>query len=234
MKEEVSNRTLAITLVIAIVISLTGTIISLNRLAQSRVPGITGFAIDTDVATATVQIVSTASISFKVNMLDFGTGMVNTSGGNTNCSLATGKTSGFKDSNSSCINFSKLGNLTSLVIENDGTDNMTINLSADKDLNTFVGGGGSGEEQFSWNITCNESATGCCSNLTNNGSLGSWATGWWPVNTTQTQICGGSGLYFTDDNDSILVNLNLTIPYDSPYAGEGQQSVTFTVAGATT
>jgi hypothetical protein len=81
MAEEISNRTLAILLIIAIAISLGGTIVSLNRLAQVRVPVITGFA--SDQGTATVNITSQASLIFAVNSIDFGNGWVNSTAANT-------------------------------------------------------------------------------------------------------------------------------------------------------
>ncbi|MBS1266080.1 MAG: hypothetical protein MAG795_00045 [Candidatus Woesearchaeota archaeon] len=231
MAEEVSNRVLASVLIVAVVVSLVGTIISLSRLAKVGVPDILGYALDTHTATASVQIMSTASIRFQIDTLDFGTGMVNTSGGNTNCSLATGDTTGVRDGQNRCINFSVASNLTSLEIENDGLNNMTINLTFDTNATDYVGGGDSQQEEFRFNISENES--GSCINLSNTQNVDFPAENWTHINTSMFWVCAPPGLTFEDTIDSLDLHLNLTIPYDSIYAGEGVQTCTITATAST-
>ena len=98
MADEISNKTLAFLLVVAIAISLGGTFVSMNRLnTLMNLPGVTGFATANSTGTANVTITASASIRFAVNNLDFGIGAVNSSAGNTVCSLASGSVAAERD-----------------------------------------------------------------------------------------------------------------------------------------
>jgi hypothetical protein len=185
--------------------------VSLNRLSSViRAPAITGYAASSGTGTTNISIVTTASIRFAINNLDFGRGAVNTTGGNTLCSLASGTASGFKDGANQCINFSAVGTLKSLQIENDGSLNLTVNLTSDKVADAFIGGGPSDAELFRFYVGNNE--TGSC-------SPAPFPTTWTSVSTNSTLICNATlatgGLGFITTANSLVLHINITIPSDS-------------------
>ena len=78
-----------------------------------------------------------------------------------------------------------------------------------------------------------ENESGSCVNLSNTQSVAFPAENWTTVNTSMFWVCAPPGLVFDDTNDSLNLHLNLTIPYDTIYAGEGQQTCTITATATT-
>ncbi|MBI4150509.1 hypothetical protein HY492_00105 [Candidatus Woesearchaeota archaeon] len=182
----------------------------------------------TDTGTVTLTLQSTGSVRFAVSTLNFGTGKVNTTAGNTECILDS---NGTNDS-SKCINFTRLfGNLS---LENDGSTNVTVQLVSDVAAAAFFGGNPS-FARFRWNTILNE--TGSCRNGTGGNGSVTWddSTGlkctsavdvagnctvnpmnWTDVNVTSpgTTICG---MFMPEEaNDSIGIEINISIPFDAP------------------
>jgi hypothetical protein len=206
---------LAILLVVAIAISLGGTFFSLNRLSNlMRAPPSTGYATNPQ-GSAIVNITAIGSLKFALGLLDFGIGSVNTTD-NEYCSMASGADSGFKDANNRCIDFNDPATFKSLVIENDGTKNLTITMDSNKNAATFIGGTGS--PGFKFYVTNNE--TGSCPDPV--------PAAWTNVNLTTMNLCSGTGLGFDNGADTMYIHLNITIPYNSLL---GLQEVTLTVTG---
>jgi hypothetical protein len=214
MADEISNRALAILLISAIVVSLGGTLISLNRL--SRLSAMTGF-ITNPQGTAQVNVSQTAALQFSISNLNFGIGSVNTTTGGNACSMASGNNSaGYKDGVTRCIDFNEANTFNSLEIENYGNRNLTLTLNSNKNADTFIGGTNPG---FKFYVTNNE--TNACPSPVPDA--------WADVNASvEMNICSGTGLDFTDNADSLDIHLNITIPYNSK---TGQQTVTLTVTG---
>ena len=201
-------------------------------------------AASTDTGTATLTIGTAGSIRFAVNAIDFGSGSVNTSSGNTQCILDTNGT----NESSQCISFS--ANTTYFQLENDGTANVTVQLLSNKDASAFFGGTAT-LASFRYAVFNNESQS--CRNGTGGtgtvGQIGGGAgnctaaddtagnctvspMGWTDVNSTGVTgatIC--QRLLFTDLNDSIGFDINITIPYDAP---SGAKSATFTATATST
>ncbi len=206
---DISNRALALLLLMAIIISVAGTLVSLNKLSQKS--GTTGYAVSTDASTASVTIQSNTVLRFVVNSIDFGTGYVNTSGGYIKCimNLSTNTTTITK---TGCANFNTTGN--PLVLENAGTTFLNVTINSTKDASTFIGGT---SPAFQYMIAENE--TGSCK-----GTLSSvaWTT---VVAGTAQNIC--SNLTYIDSNDSLKMGIQVTIPYDSGVGGTD----TFTATG---
>ena len=75
---EVSNRVLAALLIVAIVVSLGGTMVSLNRIRMLSFVPVTGFD-TTDTGEVGVNITAQAAMEFTKAGIDFGTGWVNSS-----------------------------------------------------------------------------------------------------------------------------------------------------------
>jgi hypothetical protein len=154
-----------------------------------------------------VSVQQVASLSFAINSINWGGGFLNTSLGNQVCVLDTEGS----NSNSQCRNFSTV--TQGLVLENDGSANLTVDLRSNATADQFIGGD-SALNEFKWKISQNES--GSCGNLTGPAS-------YVDVNTTApgTRICstffatGLGGLNFLNDADTLEIDINITIPYDA-------------------
>ena len=212
MAEEISNRTLAILLILAIAISLGGTIISLNRFTQVNM--ITGLA-GSSTGSARVNVTSTASLRFVKNATNFGDGSVNTSAGNQYCRLTAEELIDYNGTAATCIGFNT--SREELEIENDGNTLLNVTLASAKTPAQFIGGT---TPEFMWKVDANES-------LVCDGSIA--PADWTTVSTTDLQIC--PKLDFQNGNDSLDVHFNITIPYNSL---TGVQTVTLTATGTAT
>jgi len=167
---EDSNKTLALLLVAAIVVSLGGTIVSLNRLGQFQISSATGRAITN--GTATITITATTIINITDTQIDFGSGALN--GGFENCTLR---------SNESGVVPSGCGTWTwtqgdHFVMENIGSSTISVEVTGSTP-STFIGGtlpgyqyacadteGEAGSETYTstW-TTFSGSAQSCVNNL---------------------------------------------------------------------
>lgn len=195
-KMDISNKTLAMLLVAAVVVSLAGTIISLNKLSSLST---TGYATSTT-GTANVQVNTSASIRFAVSSLNWSSGSVNsTLGAPLNCTLIVGLAN-----SAGCIGFTQVTN--PLVLENDGNLPVKVELATDKSAATFIGGNAAGGPQFMYNVSNNESDS-CYTTPTPTAYFTD-------VNTTSTgtQIC--DTLDFKDANDTLKIYVKINIPYD--------------------
>ncbi len=239
MRDDISNKSLATLLIVAIVVSIGGT-----WLVLSKTPGvlqITGLQSSTSTGQINVTIETLGSIRFANNTLNFGQGRVNTSLGNDRCILDT---NGTNDLNK-CINFTTNGagtNHGALELENDGSTNATVQLSFDKNADTFLGGSSTINE-FRFSIAQNGTENASCTNSTGgygtsgncsmaaNGTCTVGPDGWFGVNTTApgSTIC--QKLLFSNANDSIRVEINITIPFDAS-SGSKQAILTATATSA--
>jgi hypothetical protein len=203
---DISNKTLAIILVAAVVVSLAGTIISLNKLN-----GITGFA-TTPTGIAEVQVNTTSSIRFAVATVNWTSGSVNST--YVNCTMDT-----VGNLSSGCIGFHSVSQ--ALVLENDGNVPVNVSLRAASSNSTFIGGTlvGGGPE-FMYNVTVNET----------NSCGAPVPAAWTDVNLSSpgTLIC--PYLDYTDGNDSLKIGLWINIPYT---ASSGIKSNTLTATAST-
>ena len=76
---EISNKSLALLLVAAIVVSLGGVFVTLQRLETEYRPPITGMADTTDTGTVLLNIGENVAINFTSATMDWGSGAVDTS-----------------------------------------------------------------------------------------------------------------------------------------------------------
>jgi len=226
MAKDVSNKQLATMLVVAIVISLGGTWAVLQKSSDLR--SITGLQSSSDTGTAQLTIETIGAIRFAVDTVNFGSGRINTSAGNQRCILDTKGT----NNSAQCINFTAV--TAGFQLENDGTANASVQLSFSNDADGFLGGDPTINE-YRYNVSQNETnscrnstgGTGCAAGINCTVAPVSWSD----VNTTApgTTIC--PKLLFSDLSDSILVDINLTLPYDTP-AGAKQSTLTATATTA--
>ena len=202
--EEISNKTIAALLVVAMVLSLSGTFFSLNKLNMLQ-KGVTGYA-TTDTATATLQLQEVTSIVFQTghDAVDWGTGSVDTSNGYTECNLTTSNLSAY----SGCVDFN--AQPEPFILENDGSVNANVTINASADPSSWIGGTNPG---FYFNASNYE--PGSCA--------GTLASGETPLNTTEVMLC--TNLTFDNSKDTLTLDLKAEVPYDAP---TGSKSVTVT------
>jgi hypothetical protein len=203
---EISNRTLAFLLVVAIVISIGGTFLSLVKLNQFTYTG----KATSDTGRANFTIESDVSISFTTNAVDFGTGYVNATAANVqNCTMDTNLTK-----SSDCVNFSAAF-WGPFVLENQGNINVSVNLTSNATATEFIGGNATIR---AFTFVMQENETGACPvNVT--------PTTWTAVATASSLICGN--LLGTDSTDALNMHIGVVIPEDA-YKNEHRALLTAT------
>ena len=210
---EISNRALAFLLVVAIVISLGGTILSLNRLSTV---GFTGAA--TALGTTNLTITNAVAIDFINTNVNFGTGYVwPTAALITNCTMDTNATAPANTSpQQACIGF------TSVVgapfnLRNDGNVNLNVTLQADANATNWIGGT---YPLLQWYVSNNTA--------TINGCQGTdFVPQWANVNVTAAQkVC--DSMKWQSGFNIINVSMKVQLPSD---ALPGVRIVNITAAG---
>ncbi len=196
--EEISNKTIAALLVVAMVLSLSGTFFSLNKLNMLQ-KGVTGYATAyNDNATATLSLASVTSITYTTNAVDWGTGSVDTSNGFTECNLTTSGLAAY----SGCLNFN--AQPAPLVLENDGTVNVKVNITANETPSSWIGGTNPG-----FYFVGSDNEAGSCDATT--GNLVTTETA---LSTTEVTLC--ANLSYDNANDALNLDLKAQVPYDAP------------------
>jgi hypothetical protein len=212
---DISNKTLGVFLLAAMVVSLGGFIVAFNHLDT-----VTGRA-TTDTGTTNFSINSTLSVSFTNNKVDFGTGVVNPTG-NGSCTLNTtgpgmlnGGTNGVGTTNPDCIGFNN--SLQPLRIQNQGTQNVTLNMTFSQTASTFIGGT---TPSFTYRTSWNETSTSCKTGLNGNVSVTEVAAA-----NTNVSICNATQFNWISGTRTLNVDLGIKIPVD---ATPGTRAVTIT------
>ena len=145
---DLSNKSLALILVVAIVISLGGTIVSLDRLNKLNPHGFTGFATGNATGTANFSLQTNVVITFVNSLVNFGTGYVNATNNSNYCEITT---NGTFNGTGAC-----LGGLTNATtpfyIQNNGNENVNLTLNASANASGFVTAA----------HMCRRSSSGCC------------------------------------------------------------------------
>lgn len=217
--DDISNRTVVLLLVVAIVVSLGGTMISLSKISSM---GITGAATGSAAGTTNVTITSVTTLEFKVQGLDFGSGNVYSNCSNCNMTSNGTWTGG-------CCGGSWAATDHPLVIENTGNTNVDLWLNSTKNNSELLGQSSTVEPEFKWRMsTMSGQEASRISTLQSLGATGDdtaaacgtqtlYYTGWTTINSTdQFCICGPcSGSYgFEADNsrDEIVVDFLVSIP----------------------
>ena len=148
------------------------------------IQSLTGYATDTGIANLT--ILSTASINFTTFQIQWGEGYINTT-----ATIANLSTDGLNSGQG-------WNNVTdALILENIGNVNVSINLSADKNAATFVGGT---TPAFQWNVTNNDTSKTCDPGI----NISSYPA----VDTTMQVACTNMGWEST--MDSLEIDLKRT------------------------
>ncbi|MFH1133553.1 MAG: hypothetical protein V1735_03620, partial [Nanoarchaeota archaeon] len=174
MPSDISNRTLAILMLFAIVISLGGLYLSTNRLA--RIGGITGFA-SSGTGSVNVTIVSFNSIAIEDALINFG-----------NCTPTAGTGDNLSSNESSepaCVTTGGTGSGVypdNVSVSNDGNTNINVTVKT-SNTGTFIGGT---SPKF-WYSSRNASVYGGCHNTSTNKCVDS--ASWCGCNTADDTNC---------------------------------------------
>ena len=198
---DVSNRTLIYLLMVAIVISLVGTLVSLSKLGELGVTGFAGASNSTGQVNLTVG--DTCSIIMSGDDVNFGTGGINHSSG---CQLNT--SNGYKniDGCGDGILASNYG----LNFTNTGNQNISLNITVNVTAAILFGG-----TSPSFKINANNTESGACND--GNFALGNW------VEVTQDNsisVSNSSNTLAADDTkDDIEIDVYLSIPQDANQGG---------------
>ncbi len=216
---EISNRVLAGLLIVAIVVSLGGTFISLQKMRTISFAPLTGFA-TSDYGRVMLNVTTIAGIEFAGDkVIDFGTGFVNSSaygkGGakNTgNCTMWVNGTTGAPE------RYDKAGNClgedwpgfgagaeTPLELVNVGNTYVKIQMASNESIAQFFPIVASqGIRSVQWVGVDNE-ANSCNSTL---GMVLTFAN----ISTGSTLFC--KCLNSTDTKDSLAIGAKVRVPYD--------------------
>ena len=186
------DNSVMVVAVLAVIASLAAAGVSYYS-AVSVVPKISGYA----TGTANLTIETSAVINFSDALINWQSGRVNVN-----------KDKAFLDTYAgSVVDGNWTVENTGLKIENIGNVNVTLALTAGKSATTFIGGT---SPAYKWRV--NNSEAGSCVNATN--STYGWE-GFADVNTTTggTRFC--SLFQFLTSTNSVRIDINLTVPYDS-------------------
>lgn len=225
MNMEFSNKTLAWLVVATIVVSLAGTLISVNRITQ----GANGLVTFNTTGNATVSITTQTQLNFIVSALNFGVGQVNASvTTNYQCNMSLNKSNaGTFYRAGGCVNFSTTNAGGALTLQNDGNTFLNVSLNFSTNAAGFIGGGGAPNPLPLFKFSVSENESGSCfggMNATmNNTYFDVVANQWIPV-------CSGSpgnNLLYADGSDSLTIGIFIGIPSDA----QGNKNVTITAMG---
>lgn len=206
---EISNKALAILLVLAIVVSIGGAVINIAKMSEfsgiiPTIKGITGMG---TTGTVNVSLQATTNLNVTQTFTDFGVGYVTTNTFGARVNSTGNKT-----------NWTVIGvfDPLNLQLENIGNVNLSVSVSADKSALTYLGGT---SPIFQFAATTKTPDVSACvvgynlqSTLTNV-----------PLSATTANVC--SNLGFVAASNELNVSIELIIPYDAPV---GNKTVTLT------
>jgi hypothetical protein len=208
---DLSNKALSLLLLVAMVISVGGTLLTLSKLNE---PAAAGMVTSTPTAQSNFTITSNVSIIFAVNTTNFGAGYI-ASGIGVFCNVST-----LNAASVECLGGGwNIG--SNLTIENNGNTNMNVSLNISKNASTFIGTGAN------FSIMTYQNETSSCTTLNT-----TWSTALVDVNDSITTNYGAhicTNLNFLDSQDSIKIAVALKIPSN---VSVGTHTVLLTASGS--
>lgn len=192
---EISNKFLVIVLIIAIVVSLGGTFLNVERVNQlSKFMGLSGYDVYSYV---NVTLSNLTAINVTDTSCNFGTGYINAT-----------KTTALLESNGTSINWSA-GAITpgSIVVRNDGNRNVSLTLIAGKNITGFYGTGcNTSSPACEYKFWSTENKTDTCSG----GTLTAYPG--FVLNGSNESVC--TVMRYEDDKDAINILCHLLLSQD--------------------
>ena len=223
--QQISNKAVTYLLVLAIIISVGGTMLNFYRITKlTQAPAITGFA-TTSTGKVNVTIAAVSSITLADSLIDFGSCSPNSTGTNVSSNDSTSWGAPGVCSGSA----SPPDNIT---VQNDGNKNINVTVKTNTVAGSaFIGGT---NPQFYF-ITRNASARPGCFNITSawlpesdfSGTTG-MQLNWKSFAAADTEYLACANLTFTDANDQFSLFARLFLPADAPVAGQQNVTLTFT------
>ena len=217
-----SNKSLALILVVSVIISAGGTLTALIRLDKLLIlPVVTGQASTGAYGQANVTVTSQIALTAIYSFINFGGGFANGSTCRLNSTGAgsLGNCTTFRDANES------------IVVRNDGNSNLSINVSFDKTNASWIGGTNPGVWFAAWN---NE--TGACPNGTRFYGPYNWTGLDRGTNPGHYRVCQGSAnaglLAFDDNKDAINIDIAVLVPQDADADPSTGDNLTITITGS--
>jgi hypothetical protein len=209
---EISNKTLAILLIVAMAVTLFTSLYTLNIISAGK-PLSTGRA-TTGTGEVNLTIESAKSIVLRgLTTIDFGSGYVNTSctahGTYANLTVdATGYTDQGDCWTSATANPPNQPTQP-FRIENNGNQNVTLQIKCPEPSSFFSGYSGGNQYNISWKARANETSVSC--------PAASLDSTWGTCTGSYENVCTGTNFnYFTDQHaseyDEIAVDFNVVIP----------------------
>ncbi len=220
---EISDKALTFLLIAAIIVSVGGTIISLNTLNR-LIPRITGLG-TTTTGLVNVSLASVASITIVDSQIDFGScapaatyGLNVTSNTSTEPSACSAGGGTWPDN---------------ITVKNDGNTNLNVTVKTNVIASTFISGADPYGPLFMFSVR-NASNYPGCNNITGiqvesgfDGSTGmQWD--WRNFTAANTEYPACINLTPTTDYHSIYVFAKIFIPADTPQATDANATLTFT------
>ena len=196
---DVTNKALAYIMVAAMfitVLSTGATLVRLDILESEQL--LSGYSTSPN-ATARLNLSGTTSIIFRQDVIDWGTGFVNTSEA-PSCNLTT---SGIPGHLFGCGNFTEFGQPGALELENDGNQLVNVTIQLDNTPETWIGPGALAFINASENQSNAEDA--CASGL---------LTAQTAISTTPLTLC--DSLNYVFDRDALDIGLAIQIPSSAP------------------
>jgi hypothetical protein len=201
---DISNKTLAWLVVVAIVVSIFGTTISILNLSN-RQNALVAYATSNTTGGASAEVSQSVILRFAINATDFGQGSVNSSIGYWGCVLAiNGSTANPTIIKDGCSGFSATS--PALVIENVGTSYLNVTLNFSRNATDFLSVSSGTVGNFKYVVSNNES--GSCTPV---GWLNATTTAWTEVGVPNTTTVVCQNLSWAGSGNSLVIGLNLTV-----------------------
>lgn len=216
---EISNKTLVSLLVVAIVVSLGGTFLTLDKIGQTNL--IIGEATTSSEGTTSFNVSTVTELTLQTTTIDWGSGYIN--GTASNCTLDSEGTV-----DSGCVGFSAQN--TGFLIENTGNQNLSVQVNSSADASSFIGGD---NPAFQYKVEPN-SVAGQSGESSTQDTVASCSDSWTPssytsVGTTAEYICGSSTAFPMSpaaEEDAAVMDLKISIPDNAP-AESNSAAITF-------
>ncbi len=218
---EISNKLLALLVVVAMGLSAVSTFTLLSRLSiiQAQEP-FTGKATSQQ-GTVNFTVQSSVSIVLTNSIVDFGSGFVNTSKCGTNATLFAGATYNDTENNDCWVDTVNAAPV-SFNIQNDGNRNVQLQVIG-PDQRAFLNYSGSYPNNLTWRARNNES-TSCVGGAT-------FQTAYTDFGGALKTVC--SNMTFQPNNqDEIAVDIQIVIPADITPGKRENSTVDFQASAA--
>jgi hypothetical protein len=206
----VSNKNLALLLVITIVISLGGTLISLNKINQYEITGLATGMVN-------VSISSAAACNIDTNV-SFGSGSPTSTLILSTWNDTGGTVMGFNN----CSDSTPSACFKGMQINNTGNTYIMVNFSSNVNASGLLGDS-SNFSSFLYNISNGthkgNQAPGC------NGGSATLGTGWTYINSSNTSIVC-SNLSYINGGDIVSIGFNITVNETTPKTGMRNATIT--------